>query len=150
MLKSNSAIMSSNITPVPKDNKLRNIGRYLLACILLVPGVAHLSFARDEFKAQVPDWIPMNKDLVVVASGYVELALGAGLLALPKQKRAMGWIIGTFFLLIFPGNISQFIDQRDGFGLDTDLKRGIRLLFQPLLIALALWSTRALCSSRVE
>ncbi len=129
----------------PKNNKLRRFGRYLLACILLVPGVAHLTFACKEFKAQVPDWIPMNKDLVVVLSGYAELALGAGLLALPKQRRAMGWIIGTYFLLIFPGNIAQFTERRDAFGLDTDLKRGIRLLFQPALIALALWSTDALC-----
>ncbi len=136
--------MSSTARPAG-DTTFRRIGRYLLSCILLVPGVAHLTFARDEFRAQVPDWIPVNKDLVVVASGYAELALGAGLLALPRQRRAMGWIIGTYFLLIFPGNISQFIEGRDAFGLDSDMKRGIRLIFQPLLIALALWSTGALC-----
>lgn len=136
--------MNRSPHPPPNESALCRAGRYLLACVLLIPGTAHLTFARAEFSALVPDWIPVNKDLIVVLSGYAELALGVGLLAMPKQRRAMGWIIGAYFLLIFPGNIAQFIERRDAFGLDTDLKRGIRLLFQPLLIALALWSTGAL------
>ena len=92
-----------------------------------------------EFLAQVPLWIP----LVVVLSGIVEIALGVGLIALPKQRVIMGWITAVFFVLIFPGNISQYVNQIDAFSLDTDQARAIRLLFQPLLVIWALWCTGA-------
>jgi uncharacterized membrane protein len=137
-------MMNPGTDRIQSGGLLRSIGRYLLAGILLFAGIAHLTFARTEFSSQGPDWVPMSKDLVVVLSGFVELALGLGLLALPGRRREMGWIIALFFVLIFPGNIAQFVEHRDAFGLDTDLKRGIRLIFQPLLIALALWSTGAL------
>ena len=121
----------------------RTIGRVVLGSFLVFSGVSHLTFARKEFRNQVPPWAPMDPDGVVVASGMAEIGLGGALLVLPKERRRVGWIVAAFFTAIFPGNIAQYTEHRDGFGLTTDRARFIRLLFQPLLVLLALWSTAA-------
>ena len=127
-----------------KTSTLQNIFRILLALFMVYAGISHLSFNRIDFQAQVPDWVPLSKDLVVILSGIVEIVLGLGL-ALWKNKRIeFGWALAIFFVLIFPGNISQYIEGRDAFGaLDSDRARLIRLFFQPVLIAWALWSSGA-------
>ncbi|MFF7682355.1 hypothetical protein ACFZA2_06275 [Microbacterium sp. NPDC007973] len=121
----------------------RTLARWLLGAALVFAGTAHLTFARDEFVAQVPSWLPLPVDVTVVASGIVEIALGLALAILRRRRVAVGWIAAAFFVAIFPGNIEQFVRGTDAFGLDTDLARGIRLLFQPLLVVWALWSTGA-------
>ena len=117
--------------------------RILLGLMLVFAGISHLTFARVEFLAQVPDWIPIQKDLVVILSGVVEISLGVALMFLKKYRTKIGWLTALFFVLIFPGNIHQYVNQIDGFGLDTDNKRFVRLFFQPVLVAWALWSTGA-------
>jgi glutathione peroxidase-family protein/uncharacterized membrane protein len=117
--------------------------RLLLGAGLLYAGIGHLTWARTEFLAQVPPWLPMNADLVVILSGVVEILLGAALIGMPRQRAKLGWIVATFFVLIFPGNISQYVNGIDAFGLNSDMARGIRLAFQPLLVVWALWSTGA-------
>ena len=121
----------------------RTIGRIALGSVLLLAGTSHLTFAREEFAAQVPPWVPVDTDTVVVGSGLVELALGGALVALPKQRVAVGWVVAAFFVAILPGNISQLVTRTDAFGLDSDRARAIRLVFQPLLVVWALWSTGA-------
>ncbi|KQR10346.1 hypothetical protein [Cellulomonas sp. Leaf334] len=121
----------------------RTIGRITLGAMLLFAGTSHLTFAREEFAAQVPPWVPVDTDSVVVGSGLVELALGGALVALPKQRVAVGWVVAAFFVAIFPGNISQLVTRTDAFGLDSDRARAVRLVFQPLLVVWALWSTGA-------
>jgi len=123
----------------------QNLGRLFLGASLSWAGIAHLTVARLEFQAQVPPWIPLNPDLVVVLSGLVEIALGLALLWpwAVRRRAGLGWIVALFFVLIFPGNIAQLVERRDAFGLDSDLKRWLRLPFQPVLIFLALWSTGA-------
>ena len=121
----------------------RTIARVILGVFLLVAGIGHLTFGREEFSAQVPDWLPLPDDLVVVGSGVAELALGASLIALPRQRVAVGWLAAAFFVAIFPGNIAQYVNRVDAFGLTTDGARAVRLLFQPLLVLWALWSTGA-------
>ena len=126
----------------------RNIARVSLGAFLVSAGVSHLSFARTAFHAQVPTWLPLNADSVIVASGVVEIALGASLMLLTKWRVPVGWVVAIFFILVFPGNISQFITHANAFGLDSDLARGIRLLFQPLLVIWALWCTGAWAALR--
>lgn len=121
----------------------RTFGRVVLGLFLLLAGISHLTVGREELTAQVPDWLPLPDDLVVVGSGVVELALGASLIALPRHRVAVGWIVAAFFVAIFPGNISQYVNHVDAFGLTSDLARTLRLLFQPLLVLWALWSTGA-------
>ncbi len=121
----------------------QNISRLILGAFLLGAGISHLTFLRGEFQAQVPDWVPVSKDLTVILSGIVEVLLGLSLIFLKKQRIIVGYVVAIFFVLVFPGNISQFVNSVDAFGLNTDLSRGLRLLFQPILIFWALWSTGA-------
>lgn len=121
----------------------RGAVRVLLGASLLLAGIGHLSFARAEFQAQVPPWLPLDPDLVVVASGVVEIALGLGLLLLRRHRALVGLAAAAFFIAVFPGNIAQWVEGRDAFGLDSDAARFTRLLFQPLLVIAALWSTGA-------
>lgn len=121
----------------------QRLARWALGGALAFAGVGHLTYGREEFLAQVPPWLPVDADLVVLGSGVVEIGLGLALIALGRWRVEVGWATALFFLAIFPGNIAQFTEGRDGFGLDTDLARGIRLLFQPVLVAWALWSTGA-------
>jgi uncharacterized membrane protein len=124
---------------------MKTIARWALAGGMVFAGLSHLFWARKEFQAQVPDLVtevlPIDKDGVVVASGAVEMMLGAALVALPKERRRVGVILAAFFVAIFPGNIAQAMGKRRGFGLTGDRARWLRLLFQPVLIAWALWST---------
>ncbi|TLV04098.1 DoxX family protein [Dyadobacter luticola] len=126
------------------DNQdLKTAGRILLGASLVYAGISHLTFARKEFRAQVPDFVPLKTDDTVVYSGFAEIALGAALIATPKRQRAkVGQFAAAFFTAVFPGNIAQYTHKRDAFGLDTDKKRFGRLFFQPVLIWWALASTR--------
>ncbi|MCF4121379.1 hypothetical protein L1785_10340 [Antribacter sp. KLBMP9083] len=122
----------------------RAAGQVTLGAFLLYAGTGHLTRLRDEFQAQVPSWVPVDADTVVVGSGLVEIGLGAALVGTWRQpaRRRVGLLTAAFFVAIFPGNIAQLVEHRDAFGLDTDRKRALRLLGQPLLIAWALASTR--------
>jgi uncharacterized membrane protein len=125
------------------DSLFKKGARILLGLMLIFAGIGHLSFARQEFQAQVPDWVPLDKDTTVVLSGYVEILLGALLVFTPKRYRpALGLLVALFFIAVFPGNLSQYLNQRDGFGLNSDTSRLIRLFFQPVLVYWAYKSTR--------
>lgn len=115
-----------------------------LGAFLTSAGISHLGSNRTEFLAQVPTWLPLNGDFVVVASGIVEITLGISLITttfiLTQYRKQVGITVAIFFILIFPGNINQYVNKIDAFGLDTDQKRLIRLFFQPLLVIWALWA----------
>ena len=129
---------SSRIRPM-----IKKLFQVLLGITLLYTGTLHLTSQRLEFQAQVPPWLGLDPDVVVIASGYVEIALGLSLITLWRFREDVGLATAIFFILIFPGNIRQYIDGIDAFGLDTDIKRAVRLLFQPLLVLWAIWSTDA-------
>ena len=126
---------------------IKTLLQTLLGAFLLSAGASHLGSNRTEFLAQVPTWLPLDPDFVVVASGLVEITLGALLittaLILKRYRGLIGLMAATFFVLIFAGNINQYVNHLNAFGLDTDTKRFIRLLFQPLLVIWALWSSGA-------
>ena len=128
---------------VSRSSVPRTVGRFLLGGFLLLAGISHLTVSRVAFRAQVPTWLPVDTDLVVVASGIVEIVLGLSLVLLARRRVIVGLVVAVFFLLVFPGNISQLVTHTDSFGLNTDLARGIRLLFQPLLVVWVLWCTGA-------
>lgn len=127
--------------------RMRRAARLALGGALIFAGISHLTFARNDFRAQVPHTVvelaPLDEDGVVLASGAVEVALGSALAFAPHGIRPLvGSAAAAFFAAVFPGNIAQWINRRDAFGLDTDERRFGRLFFQPVLIAWALWSTR--------
>ena len=136
-----------SVLPLPSDPGRfgygQACGRLFLALSLTWAGLAHLTVQRLEFQAQVPPWLPLDPDLVVVGSGVVEIALGLGLLLLRRRRALVGLASAAFFIAVFPGNIAQWVEGRDAFGLETDAARFARLFFQPVLIAWALWSTGA-------
>ena len=118
---------------------LRTAARITLGLAMVGAGVAHLTTQRQEFQAQVPDWFPLDEDLTVLGSGVVEIALGASFVVLPRRKRLVGALLAAFFVVIFPGNVAQYVEGTDAFGLDTDRKRLLRLFFQPVLVLWALY-----------
>jgi len=130
-----------------KTTPIQNVFRIVLGLFMTFAGIGHLTFQRKEFLAQVPAWLPNDPgfmDFIVLSSGIVEILLGLTMIFLTKYKVWVGISLALFYVLIFPGNISQYVNDIDAFGLDTDRKRLIRLFFQPVLILWALWSTGAL------
>lgn len=123
---------------------LRLIARFLLGGALIYAGIGHLTFSRTEFQAQVPVWLPLDADFVVLASGVVEIMLGIGIASFGALVPWAGLAAAAFFIAIFPGNINQYVEGISAFGLDTDQARLNRLFFQPVLVVWALWSTGAI------
>ncbi|AZS44284.1 DoxX family protein [Microbacterium oleivorans] len=125
---------------------LRTGARGALAVVLTAAGVAHLTMLRRGFRIAVPDWATRlfrtDKDTIVVVSGVVEAGLGVALVALPRERRRVGLAIAALFVAVFPGNIHHWRSGRDVPGMDSDTKRFVRLFFQPVLVAWAVWSTR--------
>jgi uncharacterized membrane protein len=129
---------------------VRTISQAGLGLFLTSAGYSHLTVNRIAFQAQVPTWLPFDPDFVVLASGVVEILLGLSLLTLWRFRAHVGLAAALFFVAVFPGNINQFVNGIDAFGLDTDLARGVRLIFQPILVLWALWSTGARVPIRRE
>ena len=121
----------------------QRIPQVVLGMALAYAGITHLTSKREEFQAQVPTILKSIADFVVLASGVVEIVLGLCLIFLLRYRVVVGWVVAAFFVAIFPGNISQYVNQVDAFGLDSDRARFIRLFFQPLLVIWALWATGA-------
>jgi len=122
---------------------IKRFSQVILGLALGYAGIGHLTNNRQEFQAQVPTLLKDYADFVVVASGVVEIVLGLALVGLWKYRVQVGWVVAAFFVAIFPGNISQYVNGVDAFGLDSDTSRLVRLFFQPLLVVWALWSTGA-------
>jgi len=120
--------------------------RTLLGLALVLAGTSHLTTLRNEFQAQVPSWLGLDADFVVVVSGVVEICLGFSLVFLVRYQAVVGILTALFFVAIFPGNISQYLTHTNAFGLNTDEARLIRLFFQPVLVIWALYSTNAIKS----
>ena len=130
-------------------NKLfKNTAQILLGAALAYAGIKHLTSSRLEFQAQVPTILKSQADFIVLASGLVEISLGLGLITLWKFRVQIGALTAAFFTAVFWGNISQYLNHTDAFGLNSDTSRFIRLLFQPLLVLWALWSSGALSQWR--
>jgi uncharacterized membrane protein len=125
-------------------SKAQNVVRIVLGIFMITAAIGHFTFQRDDFQAQVPNWVPLDKDLVVILSGIVEIALGLGMIFLTQYKVYVGIALAVFYVLVFPGNIAQYLNGTSAFGLDTDQARLIRLFFQPVLISGALWSSGAI------
>ncbi len=137
-------------TSPDSPSSAQNAFRWLLGLLLLCTGTSHLTVARTTFQAQVPRWAPLSPDLVVILSGIVELALGSSLLLAKRRRPTVGWIVAAFFVAIFPGNLNQYTQRIDAFGLNSDGLRLFRLFLHPLLVIWPLWATGAWPKRRTE
>jgi uncharacterized membrane protein len=126
------------LRPTARPPLTQQLARWGVGALLVLAGTSHLTFLRQEFRAQVPPWVPIDPDDTVLLSGAVEISLGLGLVALPKERRRMAGLATAFFVGVFPGNIAQYRNRVDGLGLDTDTKRLVRLLIEPVLWGAAL------------
>ena len=130
-----------------RTTTLQNVFRVILGIAMLFIGIGHFTFSRIQFQAQVPTWLTSEEniiDFVILASGIVEIILGALMIWGGKPKVKTGIALAIFYILIFPGNINQYVYGIDAFNLNTDTKRLVRLFFQPLLLLWAVWSTGGL------
>ncbi len=131
------------------EEPLKKAARTFLGGTLVLAGISHLTFARKAFRAQVPDWVPLDTNTTVVLSGIAEIVLGTTLVLTDgEHQAAVGKIAAAFFVAVFPGNISQYVHRRSAFGLDTDRKRFVRLFSQPALVYWALKSTEKATARR--
>ncbi|MCG7418143.1 hypothetical protein MHY30_11575 [Microbacterium sp. ACRRU] len=132
--------------PRRRGRPIRSLARGVLALLLVAAGVSHLTWGRRGYRIVVPDWatgvLRTDKDAIVVASGAVEVVLGVGLVAFPRERRRIGAAITAFFIAVFPGNVHQWRTGRSAPGLSTDRARLVRLFLQAPLVAWAWWSTR--------
>ena len=119
---------------------LRTVARVLLGLAMTGAGTLHLTTQREAFRAQVPSWFPLDEDLTVVGSGVVEIVLGVAFVVLPRRRRLVGALLAAWYVVVFPGNVAQYVEGVSAIGLDTDTKRLVRLFFQPLLVVWALWA----------
>jgi len=126
-----------------QTTKTQNFFRILLGIFMIMAAIGHFTYQRVDFQAQVPNWVPLEKDLVVILSGIVEMAIGLALVFMTRHKVKIGIFLAIFYVLVFPGNIAQYLNGTDALGMNTDQARLIRLFFQPVLILLALWSSGA-------
>ncbi|WP_460802167.1 DoxX family protein [Microbacterium sp. GXF6406] len=143
MTEHSSGPLSRLFEKKPSAGIARTIVRVVLGVMILGAGIGHLTVAREEFQAQVPPWLPLDVDFVVLASGVVEILLGLALVFLGRYRVVVGLVAALFFIAVFPGNIAQWLEGREGFGLDTDAARFARLFFQPVLVLVVLWATGA-------
>ena len=143
MTEHSSGPLSRLFEKKPSAGIVRTIVRVVLGVMILGAGIGHLTVAREEFQAQVPPWLPLDVDFVVLASGVVEILLGLALVFLGRYRVVVGLVAALFFIAVFPGNIAQWLEGRDGFGLDTDAARFARLFFQPVLVLVVLWAIGA-------
>jgi uncharacterized membrane protein len=135
--------VSDSPQPIAGAGRFRLVLRWILGGALIFAGISHLTTQRSEFQAQVPGWFPIDEDLVVIASGIIEITIGVALIALTRHRVIVGTVVAAFFVVIFPGNIAQWAEGVDAFGLDTDAQRFVRLFFQPVLVIWALVATGA-------
>lgn len=119
---------------------LRTVARVLLGALMVGAGTLHLTTQRLAFRAQVPDWFPIDANLTVIGSGVIEIVLGLAFVLLQQHQRLIGALLAAFFVAVFPGNVAQYVEGVSAFGLDTDTKRLVRLFFQPVLVVWALWA----------
>ena len=124
------------------------VARLFLGGCLVFAGLSHLLWARIDFLAQVPPWLPLDPATVVLVSGIVEIGMGLCVLIFQKQRALVGWVVATFLVAVFPGNIAQWMYHRDAFHMHTDHDRLVRLFIQPVFIAFVLWSTDAWAAYR--
>ena len=127
----------------------QHVARVLLGAAMTTAGVLHFTMT-EEFRAQVPGWFPVDEEITVLASGVVEIVLGIAYVVLPRHRRLVGLLLAGLLVAVFPGNVTQYVDRADAFGLDTDRERLVRLFFQPLLVLWALYGAGVLRRRRPQ
>ena len=121
-------------------NRLKTVSRVILAIALLIIGTLHFIYPQ-ELEKVLPEYLPYHFPLVYIG-GILEILAGIGLL-IPHLTYATAWFLVLLFIVIFPGNWHQAVNNIDvaGFPHDPPLI-WLRFPMQALLVAWAWWLTR--------
>ena len=106
---------------------------------MFVSGYGHLFLAAEEIELLVPAWSPISPKAMVIVTGYIEITIGLAFIFLRSKIHIVGWILVVFLILVFPGNLYQYSNEIDAFGLNTPGKRLARLFLQPFIILWVLY-----------
>ena len=112
-----------------------------MAAAMVVAGVAHL-VGPDPFVQHLPGWVP-GRELLVLLTGLIEIGLGFALVGPPARRGATGRVLALYLVAVWPANVYVAVAGVDVDGLPGGRYPWIRLPFQVLFIAWALWSTGA-------
>lgn len=128
--------MNAGIQP---SKRRKEILRVVLAIAIMIVGTTHFTHT-EQYARIVPP--PLPPDAMVYISGFFEILGGIGLL-IPLVSVAAAWGLVALFIAVFPANIYQSIYSIpiDGIPHHPWLY-WVRLPFQAVLIAWALWYTR--------
>ena len=121
----------------PDADPARDRARLRAAAMMAGMGIAHF-LVPGPFRRIVPRWFPWRREAVMV-SGVAEIASGA-LLAIPRTRRAGGWLMLLTVLAVYPANVQAALDGgMKGMDppLDSAAAAWIRLPFQFPLFWLA-------------
>jgi len=114
--------------------------RVVLALLMVAIGVVHF-VAPAGFVKIVPKALP-EPELLVYVSGFFEIAGGVGLLV-PKVQRAAAWGLVALYVAVFPANINMAVNNiQVGGVVIPEAALWLRLPFQAVLIAVAVWLAR--------
>ena len=82
----------------------------LLAGLMAAAGVTHFAAPRP-YDTTIPKSLPGTPRTWTYASGALELALAAGLVA-PRTRRVTALATAAFFVGVFPANVKMAVDWR--------------------------------------
>jgi uncharacterized membrane protein len=118
----------------------RHHARWGLAVAMVFAGVSHLLMPTP-FVQHLPEWVP-GRDPLVALTGVLEIALGVALVYSKQRRSLAGLAVAAFLVAVFPANVYVAVAAVDVEGQPGGAYPWIRLPFQALFIAWALWSTR--------
>jgi uncharacterized membrane protein len=123
-----------------RSASVRDHARRGLAIAMAVAGVFHL-VQPDPFVQHLPDWVA-GREALVFLTGLAEIALGAALLGPRAWRSNAGRLLAAYLVAVFPANVYVAVAAVDVDGQPGGPYPWIRLPFQALFVAWALWSTR--------
>ena len=122
-----------------RGRNLRAAARWGLGMAMVVAGVGHL-VEPAPFEQHLPSWVP-GAGTLVAATGLVEIALGVALAVARSRRHLVGQATAVYLVAVFPANVYVAIAGIDVDGQPGGVYPWLRLPFQALFIAWALWST---------
>jgi len=135
-----ATLITAAVQGIRRRFDARSAGRVGLAVGMAFAGIAHLAMPTP-FLQHLPPWTPAAEAIIFV-TGSIEIGLGAALLWRQPWRQRAGLALAAYLVAVFPGNVYVAVAEVDVDGQPGGWYPWLRLPFQALFIAWALWSTR--------